>query len=1559
MALDNQRLMQMPTDYRGYKSQAPKPISQRPQPKPLPVLTPPTSGTKVVVFPKGTENRVVVAKAREFDKKFPGWTATPGKGGRVTIRKKPSKYARAKKAVAEAGYGLMDVLDEFAEAPLPALGAGAVRTIRSIQDAPVRAGIGIAGKLRGLSTEQMAEVGKRATAPDPLEMWAEEEARKRPKAVGLGEMVAQTPLYLLGGIPARGLGLAARMGVTALTEAGVGGGLALGRGGTTREVAEQTALAGGLGAVAEPGMAALGAGVRAVVRRRLRGQLGGVMDVARRGEALPSSVRPAVETPRALVQPEPVVRRAKPTPKAEAPKPVEAVTPETVPVLEGETLAPAPASPTRSVSEVDPTVASDYRLIKGWLDKRISVVAQIPAGKTSSHGPLKAVSEQIREGDVPPEVLDAMQRRFEPTIDMETGERLYWDNPDYPRTGTLMDFFEAFENVRGEFPELAGKQLAAIPSPSPRISPGPALGATIAPTRPVKKAPASAVGQATIPPLVKRIEEPGRLPLLPSKKAGGLYTTPADRVSPHEGIGGETHYWRTNPEAKVLRLDASGLKRSRARGLSGKSTGYAAVEQLASKDEASSLASMSRKDALAELTRREPEVDWTRYGDTDDMIDGYGGLLARRGGYDAMLGVDKAHPEFDEFVALTDQAISPAKAPTRPVPKAPAEAPSPEPSPPRLRGNPKKKRKVVTMPGTGEDYVEFTPTQRFSEANLDELRDGWIPSRQGQVFSTDDVTRTTLVGSTATHFGRGGGRGIANRMLTVLEEEGFVQKVGTDPERGTLWKAVSDISSGSKASQRGAMLNPAQAAVEAIEKIDRATRSSPVSALLRSGRSIQEGLGKSGAAISRGMRRVQQYPALAARDLNEGGEAFKAEASGLGGKEGADLRIVLGVNGLENPANANSLTAALQPVLNRIAGEAGKVLRVYRGARAQPWARRVRYWSHAFRDPEQFANPVRRQQAMEYLVRTGQAKDIAAADRLISLQDPDPLLPRRFGAGERARDFDLPGYYGDLRRVKLPTDLPEMVARKQEIAKQLGYELVDVRQASRDIQYAWQRYVHGMHRTMEMRRTFGPDNQLLQKAVQGIRLKYGPEVEKIVRSQIQLDLGLTETDEAMSWAIGTIGPWIRATKLPMVALGNAHQGWVNSTIRFGGRHAVAGSKALLTRAGWEQAAADGVLSQSFIRSVMARAGGPAVFKGPGAVMDKVASSYFLKTEEAGYVLAVNATRSFIRQNIPRAIAGNETSIRRLLELLPGQEASLEALLRAGKMPDAQTISRMAYEGAGQTMFRYTQQELPRWLAHPTGRFFLMFKQYAAQQGSLLGRHVVGEAREGNFYPLLHAALVIPVVGETIGISRAGLRALLSGDKKDLERRMSLPEDKWQLIGRILDDVQQTATLGWMGDTTQRMWEDPDRAGETLVRGLGGPVVDVATGAGQIIGSIGQAIHNHVTGEGEEEKREWLNAAREGIRQGPLGYSSQRRFLPTDKQRRDKAMPLVRQYLEHNEYGLAFKALARAGYKDPGGKLNRLQEDIYLEKEPGVKAQMDAAKKEEEQARDEYLRSIAQ
>jgi hypothetical protein len=72
-------------------------------------------------------------------------------------------------------------------------------------------------------------------------------------------------------------------------------------------------------------------------------------------------------------------------------------------------------------------------------------------------------------------------------------------------------------------------------------------------------------------------------------------------------------------------------------------------------------------------------VQWGKYHDTLEMLEGLGGIRARKAGYDSIIDKDPRSPAFDEFVALEDSAVKSVS----PKPKKPAPEKPPKPAKPK------------------------------------------------------------------------------------------------------------------------------------------------------------------------------------------------------------------------------------------------------------------------------------------------------------------------------------------------------------------------------------------------------------------------------------------------------------------------------------------------------------------------------------------------------------------------------------------------------------------------------------------------------------------------------------------------------------------------------------------------------------------------------------------------------------------------------------------------------------------------------------------------------------
>ena len=94
------------------------------------------------------------------------------------------------------------------------------------------------------------------------------------------------------------------------------------------------------------------------------------------------------------------------------------------------------------------------------------------------------------------------------------------------------------------------------------------------------------------------------------------------------------------------------------RGSVGESAGVASARKFLGDNEVTRLMQTPKKTLVSEMKNKYANVDWNKYYDQQEIVEGYAGLLARENGYDAIFATDKTLPEFDEYVALTDNALT-------------------------------------------------------------------------------------------------------------------------------------------------------------------------------------------------------------------------------------------------------------------------------------------------------------------------------------------------------------------------------------------------------------------------------------------------------------------------------------------------------------------------------------------------------------------------------------------------------------------------------------------------------------------------------------------------------------------------------------------------------------------------------------------------------------------------------------------------------------------------------------------------------------------------------------
>jgi hypothetical protein len=159
---------------------------------------------------------------------------------------------------------------------------------------------------------------------------------------------------------------------------------------------------------------------------------------------------------------------------------------------------------------------------------------------------------------------------------------------------------------------------------------------------------------------VQRYEEPG-VGRATTDKPHGIYTTPANVESPHKDLGGERSTWDVNPNANVLDVTPlAGPDVAMRQSAVGAGAGVAAAKKLLGAEHFELLKGMGKDVLVIAANVHFPDVDFSKYYDAQEVMEALGAQLAKKAGYDAIWQADK-DPAFSEFVALTDNAMTPTE----------------------------------------------------------------------------------------------------------------------------------------------------------------------------------------------------------------------------------------------------------------------------------------------------------------------------------------------------------------------------------------------------------------------------------------------------------------------------------------------------------------------------------------------------------------------------------------------------------------------------------------------------------------------------------------------------------------------------------------------------------------------------------------------------------------------------------------------------------------------------------------------------------------------------------
>lgn len=385
-------------------------------------------------------------------------------------------------------------------------------------------------------------------------------------------------------------------------------------------------------------------------------------------------------------------------------------------------------------------------------------------------------------------------------------------------------------------------------------------------------------------------------------------------------------------------------------------------------------------------------------------------------------------------------------------------------------------------------------------------------------------------------------------------------------------------------------------------------------------------------------------------------------------------------------AKVAEATTKLRALLDDIATKAqmgGFEVRTPGGGSA-PFRPRENYFPRQY-DLDALAKGKKREEAINHLMETGQAKNPAEAESLLDLLIKNS--ERRAGNLENPRLVDLPGYERDAEKALL-------------------------------------RYASSVARRFSEAKFFGKKDEVIDELIKGIANQRGDYKEAMRIFDFMVN-GLPKNK-----LVSAIAQFNIATKLSLSAILNATQS-INTMTKFGVLNTVRGIIRGFTKQGKELAE----LVNVYDDFILVKETGVNPAKLVRGVM-----YIFKKVENFNRRTAANAVTYKVPQliNTLRKDMNSGYAIRQLESL----GVDLEKVL-TGKFTDEDLLAA-ANKGVQKTQFKVEAFDLPPSWKTPLGRLLTQFKSFTFMQTKFVRDEVLKEARNWNLVPLVtFVTLAIP------------------------------------------------------------------------------------------------------------------------------------------------------------------------------------------------------------------------
>lgn len=395
------------------------------------------------------------------------------------------------------------------------------------------------------------------------------------------------------------------------------------------------------------------------------------------------------------------------------------------------------------------------------------------------------------------------------------------------------------------------------------------------------------------------------------------------------------------------------------------------------------------------------------------------------------------------------------------------------------------------------------------------------------------------------------------------------------------------------------------------------------------------------------------------------------------------------------------------------------------------------YYPHFIDYDEVFKNKNTYNQSLNHLVKTGQAKNVEEAIKLLGYAR-DVSRNRQFGNLEASRLIDLPFY------DKTPNSFIS--------------------------------YLNGSTKRIAQTETFGKgDEKALKMIADAGQEGYDTEAMK---NAYDVAVGAKLYNPTTSKITGGIRKYVTTTRLGLGALTNVSQN-VNTGIVTGHLRTLKAMAKQLDPKVREYARDTGVISDALLNDLKTQQGYSSfTSKVLGKGINKITAPFFGTVEKFNRAVSATAGRDYA---LRLAQKGDEKTLRKL-----GVTGKI-----GKELTEAQQIqaSRKIVE---KTQFKVDPQDLPGWADSPGGKLVAQFRTFSYNQGKFVSNEILKPASKGNLLPLGRLMASLPV-----GYGLYEARRVIDGRPEE-EDKTKIGLASFQKVGGaglVLDMYQALNPLG--------------------------------------------------------------------------------------------------------------------------------------------------------------------